>query len=687
MSPAQRGARPGAAPRPRPTTALFLLLALIVTLATLVLPAAGRADALARPSRTMYTPPSNAPSPGSFYPRAMRLQHNGSANGTLLATFEQYTSGTPVFPVYRSTDNGGSWTKISDVTDTQNGWGMRWQPELFELPEAMGGFPAGTVLAAGASVPADRSAIKIDVYASTDRGQSWSFVSNIATGGPAFDQNGNGNTPVWEPFFLVSDGRLIVYYSDQRDPDHGQKLVHQVSTDLRTWGPVVDDVAMPTYSQRPGMATVAKLPNGTYIMTYEYGGSPAGDFAVYYKISADPEAFGSVTGIPLRATDGTVPRSTPFVTWLPTGGPNGTLAVSANSADDLFINTRNGAADTWTRINSDVAGGYSRGMLPLADGHSLLVLSGGRARSTGVNPVTYSTIDLGGGISDGATYTLSNASSSLKLTIAGGSTANGTNATQQATTGATDQQWRFVQQPSGYFKIFNVASGKVLGVQNQSTANGARILQWDDNGTLDHEWAVAPHPAGGYTLTNRVTGKHLEIPDASTAVGTVADQWSTTTCACQRWNLTQTALPPLGTGQYVFVNKNSGKYLDIPNGSTTTDTAVGQWTNTACRCQLFTFQSAGGGAWNIRNVNSSLNLDVRGSSTTAGAVVVQNTASGADSQKWTLTDGGNGYYKLRNVNSTLVAGVAQSATADGAGIVQWNSVDLDDQLWKIVRVN
>ncbi|MER7569823.1 RICIN domain-containing protein [Streptomyces sp. NPDC097941] len=684
MSLARTGARPGAAPRSRPVSFFTLAFVLLVSVLTMVVPA-GRADALARPSQTMYTPPSGAPSPGALYPRAVRMQHNGSANGTILATFEQYTTGTPVLPIYRSTDNGNSWSKISEVADTQNGWGMRWEPELFELPAAVGDFPAGTILAAGASVPSDRSAIKIDVYASTDRGQTWTFAGNIATGGQAYDTN--GNTPVWEPFFLYANGKLIVYYSDQRDPAHGQKVVHQVTTDLHTWGPVVDDVAMPTYSQRPGMPTVAKLPNGNYVMTYEYGGSPSGNFAVYYKISADPEAFNSVTGIPLQATDGTIPTSTPYITWLPTGGPNGTLVVSAYSTSDLFLNTQNGAANTWTRISSNVAGGYSRGMVPLSDGHSLLVLSGGSGGPNLSNPVTYSTIDLGGGISDGATYTVSNAGSNLQLSIAGGSATNGTNATQQNADNATDQQWRFVQQSSGYFKILNVASGKVLGVENQSTADGAKILQWDDNGTLDHEWAVAPNPAGGYSLTNRVTGKYLEIPNASTATGTAAGQWSATSCACQRWNVTQTALPALGTGQYVLVNRNSGKYLDIPQGSTATNTAVQQWQNSACFCQLYTFQSAGGGAWTIKNANSNLNLDIRSGSTAAGAAVVQNTPSAANSQKWTLTDAGNGYYKLKNVGSGFNAAVAQSSTANGAAVVQWNNLTIDDQLWKIVRIN
>ncbi|WP_030668186.1 RICIN domain-containing protein [Streptomyces cellulosae] len=682
MSTTTQHARLRAVPR---TYAVTFLLALLAAAVALVLPASGQANAVARASRTMYTPPSGAPSPGSLYPRAVRLQRSGSFNGTLLATFEQYSSGTPVFPVYRSTDNGGSWTQISSISDTHNGFGNRYQPFLYELPTAIGNFPAGTILAAGNSIPNDLSSTELDLYASTDHGTTWSYVSSIAKGGKA--DPSNGQTPVWEPFLMVSGNKLIVYYSDQRDPNNGQKIVHQVSTDGLTWGSVVNDVATSTYGDRPGMPVIAKLPNGTYVMTYEFWGAPEGGFAVYYKMSSDPEAFGSATGIPLKATDGTQPKSSPYITWLPTGGANGTLVVSANSTDDLFLNTQNGAANTWTRIASTVPGGYSRGLLPLADGHSLLVLSGGHLTDTGLNPVTYGTIDLGGGISDGATYTASNANSHLMLTIAGGSTTNGVGATQQNADNASDQKWRFVQQTSGYFKIFNVASGKVLGVQNQSTANGAKVLQWDDNGTLDHEWAVAPDPAGGFTAVNRISGKYLEIPSASTTVGTAAGQWDATGCACQRWNLTQTALPDLSTGQYVLVNKNSGRYLEIPGASTTVGKQAGQWQNTANACQWWTFQSQSGGSWTVKNVNSGLNLDISNGSTSSGAAVVQNTASTANSQKWTLTDAGGGYYKLVDTGSGLVADVASASTANGALVVQSADNGADDELWQVVRVN
>lgn len=77
---------------------------------------------------------------------------------------------------------------------------------------------------------------------------------------------------------MVYNNQLVVYYSDQRDPNYGQKLVHQVSTDGgKTWGAVVNDVAVSPYSARPGMPVISKLPNGNYFYTYEYGGAPEGE--------------------------------------------------------------------------------------------------------------------------------------------------------------------------------------------------------------------------------------------------------------------------------------------------------------------------------------------------------------------------------------------------------------------------
>jgi hypothetical protein len=344
---------------------------------------------------TMYSSPTTDPGPGTLYARALRLQYSGSSNGTMLATFEHYVNGTPSFPIYRSTNGGVTWAHLSEVTDQVNGWGLRYQPFLYELPQSIGNMPAGTILCAGNSIPGDLSQTKLDLYKSTDHGATWSFVSSIATGGRA-DPSG-AYDPVWEPFLLVANNKLIMYYSDERDPLHNQKLVHVTSTNGVNWSSVVEDIALSDSTKRPGMTTVAKLGNGNYILTYEYGGAPESGFAVYYKISSNPENFGAATdpGTVLRTQDGVVPTSSPYVTWLSGTGSNGSIVVSANSSGDLFVNNENGASANWTHIASGIPGGYSRALLPLADNHSVFIITGGYLGSSNHNSVQYGSKDLG----------------------------------------------------------------------------------------------------------------------------------------------------------------------------------------------------------------------------------------------------------------------------------------------------
>ena len=82
-----------------------------------------------------------------MYPRVVRLGHSGDANGRLLATFERYTGTTPAFPIFERTDERATWTQVAEVTDQHYGWGMRYQPMLYELPREVGDMPAGTLLA------------------------------------------------------------------------------------------------------------------------------------------------------------------------------------------------------------------------------------------------------------------------------------------------------------------------------------------------------------------------------------------------------------------------------------------------------------------------------------------------------------------------------------------------------------
>ncbi|KAI1337644.1 Sialidase [Xylariaceae sp. FL0016] len=345
----------------------------------------------------VFTPPDNYTDPRVLYARTAQLPNND-----ILATWENYSPEPPpvYFPIYRSSDAGATWAEIARVQDQGYGYGLRYQPFLYVLPEAFAGYEAGTVLLAGSSIPTDLSSTQLDLYASTDSGLSWDFVSHVAAGGVA--EPTNGLTPVWEPFLLLHGGAMIYYYSDQRDEAHGQKLVHQTSTDLVNWGDVVDDAAYANYTDRPGMPTVALLPDGNYIYVYEYGGGEnptVSDseytFPVYYRLSSDPEAFGSVDDHLIQSSDGTVPNGSPYVVWTSAGGDNGTIIVSSGCCSEVFINQALGAEDAWETVSTPEGISYTRSLRVFQEDPSYLMLAGGGALPPSTtNKVTVSVMSL-----------------------------------------------------------------------------------------------------------------------------------------------------------------------------------------------------------------------------------------------------------------------------------------------------
>ncbi len=190
---------------------------------------------------------------------------------------------------------------------------------------------------------------------------------------------------------------MILYYSDQRDPKHGQKLAHQTSRDLRAWDAPVDDAAYADYKARPGMTTVALLPNGKYVLAYEYGGGPGYSgysFPVYYRIADDPRAFASAPGQALVA-NGVAPMSSPYVTWSSEGGANGTLLVSDGTRQQIFANRALGDPKRWELYAVDQPVAYTRHLRVLrADANRLLLMGAGHLPPSTANDVSLSVVDL-----------------------------------------------------------------------------------------------------------------------------------------------------------------------------------------------------------------------------------------------------------------------------------------------------
>lgn len=318
----------------------------------------------------------------SDYPRLIRLAHAGDDNDTLLAAADGRDGG---LPVSRSVDGGVSWSPSGVVHE--GSWACC--AAMVELPRAMGDSPEGAVLAAGTI---DGGAA-IVVYRSLDHGRSWTPFSTVVAGG-----QGNG-LGLWEPEFTVdAAGRLVCFFSDERAQADGysQVLAHVVSSDGgRTWGAETRDIAVRDNTTRPGMARVVRVPGGSYVMAYEVCGPPG--CAIHTRTSPDAEAWGDPAdlGHQVQNRDGAYFVSSPALTWVSGGAPEGRLIVTGkylrgtdrpDSGRLLFVTTDLAGQSAWDELPAPAAvsvveGGdhcanYSSSLLPSVDGAGLLQVAG-----------------------------------------------------------------------------------------------------------------------------------------------------------------------------------------------------------------------------------------------------------------------------------------------------------------------
>lgn len=227
---------------------------------------------------------------GQAYVTLVRLEHqpDASNNGRILIALEE--NGMKGIPLYESTDEGATWrlgVHAVDTTQKDNGrCNLHWQPNLTEVPRAIGSLSAGTILLSASSVCNDdqgrMAQMQLQLWGSTDAGKTWQYRSAVADGTAAL--------PVWEPNLqILDDGTLVTYsLSETHKADgYNQLLCHKVSKDQgMTWGPEVYDVAFPGGVERPGMAVVTRLPDRRYVMNYEAVAGPVQN-QVYLKYSRD----------------------------------------------------------------------------------------------------------------------------------------------------------------------------------------------------------------------------------------------------------------------------------------------------------------------------------------------------------------------------------------------------------------
>jgi hypothetical protein len=681
----------------RPT--LFALLTLLALLAPLARMQAAQAVTTGNGSLVYSPAAGSAFDPaGTTYAKIISLKNNGSYNGQLLVTYDQlvYVNGVQVYPIYRSTDGGSSWTHLSDVvpSSTFPGLTLTSQPFLYELPQAVGGLAAGTMILAGNLMPANRSSTRLALFKSTDRGATWSYLSTVDTGGPAtYDPSPTSTTTsVWEPSLNIdSSGNLVCYFSDERQKAGGilQAVSYRRSTDGgQTWGAEANVAAVANSSDRPGMITVAKMGNGKYIATYEVVNRPSQTLntaPVYYKISNDGVTWPSGLGTQIALANGRSIGSSPYVRWVSGGGPNGTVIVSSkwgldasgniSGGEDFYVNYNLGQG-AWERMPyavtydaSDTQGGYfsgfAQGFDVSPDGNTLYQATNVENASTTYNDIRVGTVPLNADRYEAERATLTDVQTVSHVDASNGSKVGYINYSDSSVrfdvtapaagtytvnvrydngTGATSSHLVSVNAGTAFSLSYPKTYdwGRFGWAQFTTTLNaGANTIKFAYNGTYAELDSIDVYRSGvaengEFKLVNRNSGKYLEIASALTTDGAGADQRADTDNPAQIWKISPTST----SGYFTIVNKNSSKLLEIPSGSTANGTQAGQRSNTGSTTQHWSFTPTDTGYYKIPNRNSGKLLEIYANSTADGAIADQWSDTGYPCQQWTLVKEG-----------------------------------------------
>ena len=145
-----------------------------------------------------------------------------------------------------------------------------------------------------------------------------------------------------------------------------------------------------------------------------------------------------------------------------------------------------------------------------------------------------------GAISSSVWYTITNANSGSCVDDTGGSAANGTAIQQwQCTQSNYNQGWQFMPTDSGYYRIVSRrALGSDIDVDRQATANGSSIHLYQNNNQTNQQWLPVALGSGQYKFVGRGSGRCLDVPGASRSNGVLLQIYDCNGTGAQAFTLT-----------------------------------------------------------------------------------------------------------------------------------------------------
>lgn len=238
--------------------------------------------------------------------------------------------------------------------------------------------------------------------------------------------------------------------------------------------------------------------------------------------------------------------------------------------------------------------------------------------------------------------------------------------------------------PDGNYYI-NVRSkvASSIDIPGASTADSQAIQLYEGNGSKAQQFKFVKQSDGSYSITNVNSGKALDVRNGSAGNNAVVQQYTANNTTAQHWFIRDS-----GVGYYL--QSALGNWvLDLSGGSTANGAAIRLYTPNGTAAQLFVVSSSEvsvpvDAPSTIKSAkNTGLVFDVPGASTANSTQIQLYTSNGSNAQRYRFTSAGNATYRITNVNSGKALDVHGGSTVNGAVLQQYDSNGTSAQQWTV----
>lgn len=243
-----------------------------------------------------------------------------------------------------------------------------------------------------------------------------------------------------------------------------------------------------------------------------------------------------------------------------------------------------------------------------------------------------------------------------------------------------EQTWRLVplfNLPA--FAVVNEQTGKCLDVHNGTARSRDTVDEYTCAGQATQQWIFKPSPddsATGMLVNGYHSSSCLDVLGGATGDGAAVGIYDCNRLTNQEWELANRQSSTIASVS------NGDRLLDVEGASRDNVAHVVTYTANGGANQHWHLDASGPGTFTVVNEESGKCLDVHnGTSASAGDWVDQYDCAGQPTQDWRVTRGPNGSVHLVNVYDKWDLDVLRNLTGDG----RWVGVYLDNgqtnQLW------